>query len=156
MDGAVGGVGPRDPVERLVEAFGSLFEISAILPGSFRQTVTVSEAGATVLAVDVNEDRIIERIVVHRVFRTPEGIGPGDRLSDLIAAYGRGRLEPTDQGPVVYFETAERLAGIGFLIDGRAVPRGYRVADDTMTPEQEERFFSLGDLPIKAIVLTPD
>lgn len=133
-----------DPALNIFSVFGSKYQAKKDY-----LTVTLMEKGRTVLVFTLDAHENISLIDIYDHYTTEKYIRCGSKLSDLIKAYGRGKLDPTDRGYFVWFKKPK---GIMFLLNNADIPKELRnIPDDAIKPEDEKKILSLGNARVSVI-----
>lgn len=82
-------------------------------------------------------------------FVAPDGIDIRSKLGDILDAYGKGKIDPTDSGYYVWFD---KLPGVSFLINNDDVPKNLRgIPDDIFKNIHEKQILKLRNASIKSV-----
>jgi hypothetical protein len=145
----VGDIRIGDSLNKITKQLKSNISIKTInKPGHIKEVI-LSQGPSTLMRLSVDSKDNVLLINVYAAYSTSKNIYPGSTLSEVLAAYGEGKINPTDEGYFVYFDD---VPGMQFLIDKNDVPKILRgIPDDVITERQEKQILSLGKARIKLI-----
>lgn len=151
INGAIMGIKIGDQAEKIFSTFESGYRIvEEKKPYSVRM-VNVFHGDQKIIKFSLDPDNKILFVDAYGNCATTEHIGVGSTLGDALKTYGKGRIMPTDEGYLIYFE---RIKGVFFLLDNQGIPKRLRnIPDDVFNRKQEKEILKLTNIRISSIKL---
>jgi hypothetical protein len=137
-----------DRADKIYSALKSKYAIETADRSNHLKEIIVRKDKKMIMKVSLKDDSVF-LIDVYALFSTSKDIHPGSTLSEVLEAYGKGEINPTDAGYYVYYDN---MPGIQFLINNQDVPKKIRnIPDDIITGDQEKQILNLKAAKIAAI-----
>jgi len=140
-----------DSVDKVFSVFKHRYQINDLNNPHIMREITISEKGHRFLSFSIDSEGKIAMIDIYAKYRTRENIGCGSTLSSIIKTYGKGHIDPTDEGYYIFFDNS-KIKGVQFLLNNNDIPRDLRnIPDDVITNKNETKILSLGKARIVRI-----
>ena len=145
---SVAGIRIGDTADNINSKLHRKYVLRTIKESIELKEINAYEGDKKILALSLKDNKVF-LISVYDSYATSKKISPGSKLSEVIAAYGKGEINPTDSGYFVFFKN---YPGVQFLIDDNDVPVELRgIPDDSITKSQKQKILDLKNAKISII-----
>lgn len=146
---SIDGVEIGSNVSELYSKIGKKFIIKSYKESGTAERIIIFMKNSVIGEFHISDSGKIIQGEIISDFIAPQNINRRSSLGEIMKAYGRGNIDPTETGYYVWFD---KFPSVSFLINNEDIPKNLRnIPDDALTKKQEISILKLKRARIKSV-----